>query len=42
MPTVDEINAVANDIRAIHEEMNEARLHGWLRDALERTAKTDK
>jgi len=39
IPTADDIQALANGIRAIQEEMNHARLHGWLHDALARTAK---
>lgn len=38
IPTVDDIQAITGEIRAIQEEMNHARLHGWLRDALDRSA----
>ena len=42
IPTVGDIQVLANGIRVIQEEMNNARLNGWLRDAIERTATNER
>jgi hypothetical protein len=34
IPTVDELHALAADLQAIAKELNDARLHGFLHDAL--------